>query len=114
MRKLTVVGINWLLIGVIAVPLKIFLDYLTAPSTGYMYTLGIDENTIALLGLYPWLLPICWFIGTIWYLILPEAPEKQQPTDSFGNQPRSIIYKPPKASKPPKITNLNKNKGTWF
>ena len=58
--------------------IKQFIEYFTTPTTGYLVTIGVDEGTIAMINLIPWIFPLFAIIYVIVHMSKPADHDDEQ------------------------------------
>lgn len=78
----------------VSLPLvKSIYDFFTTPTTGYLVTLGVPEDQIAIVGAVPWVFPL----GILVWLIIDLAKP---------SEPKEPTFRMPRQQKPPKFPGI--------
>lgn len=85
--KLAACILQWIIILAILPGIKLMIDN----GIPVLQAQGVDAQTIAWIGILPWLIPLCWFAGTIMWLIQPPKP-KNPYAEAPKNPPKIVRF----------------------
>lgn len=69
--KFLACGLQWVIILAILPGIKSLID----AGVPILTAQGVAAQDIAWIGILPWLIPLCWFAGTIIWMVSPSKPK---------------------------------------